>query len=283
MFVERLYPELIPYLSTVKSPQAILGSIAKTYFQEKQGIAPGKLVHMALAPCQMKKEEAKRKELWIHENEPNIDAVITTTELAEIFKAWPLDLHSLPKSELDNPLGMSSGAGAIFGTTGGVMEATMRTAYFLLTGKDLENYELQDVRNTGLKHAGTFELAGYKLNICTVNSLAEMKAILDEIKATGKSSYQFIEVMNCPMGCIGGTGQWCTDHDKLMKRREALFSYDKEHRFRASYQNEYVNKIYNDYFGNTDSDLAKKIMHVEYQDRTREPGENFACQLTDNK
>lgn len=283
MFVERLYPELIPYLSSVKSPQAILGSIVKTYFQEQQGIPKGKLVHMALAPCQMKKEEAKRKELWIHDDEPNIDAVITTTEMAEIFKAWPIDLHSLPKSELDNPLGLSSGAGAIFGTTGGVMEAAMRTAYYLMTGKDLENFELQDVRNTGLKHSGTFDLAGYKLNIGTVNSLAEMKPVLDEIKNTGKSSYQFIEVMNCPMGCIGGTGQWCTDREILLKRREAIFNYDKEHQYRASYQNEYVSKLYKEYFGNTDSDLAKRIMHIEYHDRSQEPAENFACKLEDNR
>lgn len=283
MFVERLYPELIPNLSTVKSPQAILASIVKSKFREDMQIERGKLLHMVLSPCQMKKEEAKRKELWIYEDEPNIDYVLTTTEMAELFKLWPIDLKTLPKSEFDNPLGLASGAGAIFGTTGGVMEAAIRTAYYLMTGKDLENYELTEVRNTGLKKEGVIDLAGYELHICTVNSLAEMKPILEEIKTTGKHHCQFIEVMNCPMGCIGGTGQWCTDREKLLKRREAIFAYDKEHQVRASYQNEYIKKLYAEYFGAPNSEKAHELMHLHYEDRTKEPGENFTCAIDDNK
>lgn len=283
MFAERLYPELIPYLSTVKSPQAILASLVKTYFLEKNGLERGKLLHMVLAPCQMKKEEAKNKDLWVFPDEPNIDLVITTTEMAELFKSWPVDFKSLPKSDFDNPLGLASGAGAIFGTTGGVMEAAIRTAYYLMTGKDLENYELLEVRNSGLKKEATIDLAGYPLRICTVNSLAEMKPILEEIKTTGKSSYQFIEVMNCPMGCIGGTGQWCTNKEVLMKRREAIFNYDREHKVRASYQNEYIKKLYTEYLEAPNSEKARQLMHIKYRDRSGEPGENFVCSIDDGK
>ena len=283
MYVERLYPELIPYLSTVKSPQAILASVTKTYFREKVGIAKGDLLHYAIAPCQMKKEEAKKQALWIYNDEPNIDAVLTTTEMADLIKEWPLDIHTLSKGEFDNPLGIASGAGAIFGTSGGVMEAAMRTAYFLLTGSDMENYELIDVRNTGLKREGHFNLAGHELNICTVNSLVEIKPILEEIKTTGKSKYQFIEVMNCPGGCIGGTGQWCTNPEILKKRREALFQYDREHKYRTSYGNEYIQNIYKDYFGAPNNAKAKEVMHLHYQDRSQEPGENFTCKITDNQ
>ncbi len=283
MFVERLYPELIPHLSTVKSPQAILASIVKTKFREDMRIEKGELVHMVLAPCQMKKEEAKRKELWIYDDEPNIDVVLTTTEMADLLKQWPIDLHNLAKSEFDNPLGIASGAGAIFGTTGGVMEAAIRTAYYLMTGKDLDNFELTNVRNTGLKREGSIDIAGYMLNICTVNSLAEMKPILEEIKNTGTYHCQFIEVMNCPLGCIGGTGQWCTDREILLKRREAIFAYDKEHRVRASYQNPYIQELYNNYFGKANGELAHQLMHIKYQDRSQEPGENFACEIKDNQ
>jgi iron-only hydrogenase group A len=281
MYVERMYPELIPYLSSTKSPQAILASVAKTYFREQEGIPKGKLVHMVVAPCAMKKEEAKKKELWIYQDEPNIDYVLTTRETVELFNTLQIDFKNVPQSDFDSPLGLASGAGAIFGTTGGVMEAALRTAYYLYTGKELENYELQDVRNTGLKREGKIDFAGIELNICTVNSLLEIKPIMEELKATGTCKYQFIEVMNCPMGCIGGPGQATTDKELLMKRRAALFTYDKQHKYRAAHLNEYVLKLYDNYFGGIGSPKAHEIMHTHYEDRSQEDAGNFTCKITD--
>ena len=292
MFAERLFPELIPHLSTVKSPQAILASVVKTYFAEKIQVQPSDIIHIVIAPCQMKKEEAKRPELWANPGVPNIDYVLTTSECVELFKLNNIYFKNIPEgavgdiapvADFDNPLGTSSGAGSIFGTTGGVMEATIRTAYFLLTGKDLEDFELVDIRNTGLKREGTIEFAGYKINIATVNSLAEMKPILEELKTTGKSKYQFIEVMNCPMGCIGGPGQWAKDPNILSKRREALFLYDKQHKFRAAHLNDAVKQLYNEFFGQIGSEKAHQIMHTNYQDRTKESAENFSCKIDENK
>jgi iron-only hydrogenase group A len=281
MFVERGYPKLIPYLSTVKSPQAILASVIKTYFREKMNIPKGKLTHIVIAPCAMKKEEAKKQNLWVYHDEPNIDHVLTTKETVELIKLSGIDFKTVQPAEFDNPLGLSSGAGSIFGTTGGVMEAALRTAYNFYTGKDLETYELQDVRNTGLKREGVIDFAGTPLNICTVNSLAEIKPILDELQETGKCKYQFIEVMNCPMGCIGGPGQHTQDKEVLMKRREALFSYDKEHKYRAAHQNEYVTKLYEDFIGPVGSEKARALMHTAYVDHSADAPELLSCNLQD--
>jgi len=279
-YVERLYPELIPHLSTVKSPQAILGSIVKTYFAEKMQIPLDKLVHVVFAPCEMKKEEAVKKDLWVNPEIPNIDYVLTTKEAAEMFKRLAVDLKKVPQSDFDNPLGHSSGAGAIFGTTGGVMEAVVRTAYFLLTGKNLKKYEIAGIRNTEFKREGCLTIAGNKLNILTVNSLAEINPVLNELKQKGKSKYHFIEVMNCPMGCIGGTGQFTTDKEILAKRRQALFEYDKGHFYRAAHQNEYVKQIYKEFLGRLGSKKARALLHTKYVDKSAEDAENFTCEFT---
>jgi iron-only hydrogenase group A len=281
-YVERMYPEFIPNLSTVKSPQAMLASIVKTYFAEKSGLDYHKIKHYVIAPCLMKKHEALKKDLWVHENEdiPNIDQVITTQELAEIIKSKGIDINTVKESEFDNPLGTSSGAGAIFGTTGGVTEAVFRTAYFYLEGKDLENYDLVEVRNTSLRREGTANLNGHEINIAVVNSLAEMKKILDDFQKTGKCKYEFVEVMACPMGCIGGGGQAVQDHLILEKRREALFTYDKEHEARAAHQNRYIQALYKDYLGDVHGQKAHEILHTRYQDRSNDPAEEFVCKLS---
>ncbi|MBI5152061.1 iron hydrogenase small subunit [Candidatus Peregrinibacteria bacterium] len=278
-YVERLYPELIPYLSTLKSPQAVLASIIKTYFAEKMKIPLDRLVHVVLAPCEMKKEEARKKEIWVYPDQPNIDYVLTTKEFAELIQEMKIDFKNMPQGDFDNPLGISSGAGAIFATTGGVMEAVVRTAYFLITGKDLKKFEITGIRNAGLKREGSLTIANFKIDILTVNSLHEITPILNELKTTGKSKYEFIEVMNCPMGCIGGTGQWTADKEILAKRRAAIFAYDKEHSARASHQNEYVKQIYKEYFERLGSKKARQILHTQYVDRSEEDAANFTCEF----
>ena len=284
-YIERLYPELIPHLSTVKSPQAILASIVKTYFAEKNKIPLERLVHVVIAPCEMKKEEAKKPDLWVHKDIPNLDYVLTTKETVELINTLKIDFKAAgenaqnPQSlEFDSPLGLASGAGAIFGTTGGVMEAALRTAYFFLTGKNLQKFEIQGIRNTEFKREGKLTIGGHKLNILTVNSLKEITPILNELKQTGKSKYHFIEVMNCPKGCIGGTGQWTNDQEILAKRRNALFAYDKEHKYRTSHDNEFVKQLYKEYFGKLGSKKAHEILHAKYIDRSEEESENFTCQ-----
>lgn len=278
-FVERLYPSLIPYLSTLKSPQAVLASIVKTYFAEKNKIPLDRLVHIVLAPCEMKKEEARKKEIWVYPDKPNIDYVLTTKEFAELIQEMKIDFKNIPQGNFDNPLGVSSGAGAIFGTTGGVMEAVVRTAYFLITGQNLKKFEITGIRNAGLKREGNLNIAGYEIDILTVNSLQEIAPILEELKTTGKSKYEFIEVMNCPMGCIGGTGQFTTDKEILAKRRAAIFAYDKEHSVRAAHENEYVKQLYKEYFERLGSKKARTILHTQYVDRSDEDAANFTCEF----
>lgn len=279
MFVEKLYPELIPYLSTVKSPQAILASIVKTYFRDSIKVERKDFKHFVIAPCSMKKEEAKKENLWVLKDEPNIDLVLTTKEYVELLNINNIDLKNINKSDFDNPLGLSSGAGAIFGTTGGVMEAALRTAYYFYTGKDMDNFELLDVRNTGLKMEGVIDFNDIKLNVCTINSLEEAKPILEEIKIKGTSKYQFVEVMNCPLGCIGGVGQWTNDRKVLMQRRRALFEYDKEHKYRAAHLNEYVKRLYDKYIGSVGSVKAKELMHTHYIDKSNIDSDEFKCRI----
>lgn len=279
MFIEKLYPEIIPYLSTVKSPQAILASLVKTYFRDSIGSSKENFKHFVLAPCAMKKEEAKKKELWVFEDEPNIDMVLTTKEMVEVFNKLKVDFKNVEKSDFDNPLGLSSGAGAIFGTTGGVMEAALRTAYYYYTGKDLEDFNLLEVRNTGLVKEGVIDFHDIKLNVCTFNSLQEVKPILEEIKKTGKSKYHFIEVMNCPLGCIGGVGQWTDDKTVLLQRRRAIFEYDKEHKFKAAHQNKYIKELYDTYLQKVGGEFAKKLLHTHYTDKTAENTEEFECKI----
>lgn len=263
-YVECAFPDLKAHLSTVKSPQAILASIIKSYFAEKKGIDPEKIVHVVIAPCLVKKQEAKKEDLWILKERgiPNIDYVLTTKEAVELFKQMGVDLPSLEDADFDNPLGEATGAGAIFGTTGGVMEAIIRTAYYYLTGKDLVKYELEGVRNTAEKKEGIIKFAGYELKIATINGMKEAKVILDELRQKGELPYQFVEVMACPMGCIGGAGQATKDKDVLMKRREALFQYDKQHKFRAAHQNPYIQELYKNYFGEVGSEKAKEFLHI---------------------
>lgn len=279
MYVERLYPELIPYLSSVKSPQAILASLIRTFFCEKNNIDRHNMVHIVIAPCLMKKEEAEKKILWVNDDQPNIDYVLTTKEFAELLKMNGIDLVNAGESEFDNPLGESSGAGAIFGTTGGVMEAALRTAHFIVTGKNLENYELTDIRNTESKKTGVFACCDYNLRIMIVNSIVEVKPILDALRNKESVPFDFIEVMNCPKGCIGGPGQFTNDPEVLMARRNALFDYDKEHRTRSSHENPFVLDLYKNYFGMAGSEKARHILHTKYIDRSTEDSKDFTCKV----
>lgn len=272
-FVERLYPKLIPHLSTVKSPQAILGSLIKTYFSTTRYIDKTKIRQVVIAPCVVKKEEAKDTDYWVSEDMPNIDIVLTTKEVVDLLKAFNIDFGDTTNGEFDEPFGQASGGGAIFGTTGGVMESVLRTANFIVTGKDLDNLELIDVRNTGKYQTGEFKLGDRILKVAAFNDMKEIKPFLDKLSETGESEFDFIEVMNCPGGCIGGVGQMTTDPDVLEKRRDALFAYDKEHKYRAAHLNPIVEKLYRTYFGEWGSEKAEEIMHARRTDKSGQPSD----------
>ena len=272
-FIEMNYPELLPHLSSCKSPHQMFGAICKTYFAKKQGIDPKKIYMVSVMPCIAKKFESKRPEM---ENDglPDVDNVITTRELARMIKQANIEFEKLEDSQFDDPMGEATGAGAIFGTTGGVMEAALRTAQDILSGKDLEKINFEQVRGgEGIKRA-TVNIAGKDLNVGAASGLANARKILDEIKE-GKADYQFVEIMACPGGCIMGGGQPIksskirAEVDVRKLRADALYTIDEKSVIRKSHENPALQTIYKEYLGEPGGHLAHKLLHTTYQERKK--------------
>ncbi len=234
-FLEHFYPEMIPHMSSCRSPMSMLSVLLKTFYAEKAGLDPADIYVVAIMPCTAKKFEIQRPELCDAAGKPYTDAVLTTRELVWMIKAYGIDFASLNEEEFDNPLGFSTGAGDIFGTTGGVMEAALRTAAEKLTGKPLDDLNFYDVRAvTGLKEA-SIKIGGLELNVAVANGLNNAKIILEKVRS-GEKQYHLIELMACPGGCIGGGGQpypadgrYVLDHEILKIRAAALYSIDDLH------------------------------------------------------
>ncbi len=263
-FAEIKFKENMNLISTCKSPHQMLGAVTKTYLAEMLNINPEDIVVVSVMPCVAKKNEADREEMMI-DNMKDVDLVITTRELATMIKEAGLDIRNIKDGEFDNPLGVSSGAGVIFGSSGGVMEAALRSAYEWITKETLENVNFNEVRGIqGVKEA-TVNIAGKEINIAVVNSLKNAEKVMKDINA-GNSKYQFIEVMACPGGCIGGGGQPYIKGDRniLKKRMEAIYKDDLNHESRKSHENEAILKLYEDYLGEKGGSKAKKILHVHY-------------------
>ena len=245
----------------------MLGAVIKTYYADKTGIDPRDMKVVSVMPCTAKKFEAKRPEL--NENgEPDVDEVITTRELARMIRAAGIDFASLPDEEFDSVLGESTGAGVIFGATGGVMEAALRFAYEVLTGKTLENVEFEAVRGLeGVKEA-SLELGGLKLNIAVAHGTANAQKVLDSIRS-GEKHYDFIEVMCCPGGCINGGGQpYHRGNEELLKRRaEALYAEDAAKPLRKSHENPDIQALYEEFLGEPCGPLSHELLHTRYYDR----------------
>ena len=266
-FVEMNYPELIPHLSTCKSPHQMLGSIIKTYYAKTQNIDPKKIYTVSIMPCIAKKFERQRPEMKSNKLF-DVDNVITTVELADLIKSYNINFQELEDSNFDNQLGISTGAGAIFGTTGGVMEAALRTAQDTLTGKDLEKIKFEAIRGEkGIKRASV-NIAGKNINVVVVNGLSNAKIILEEIKA-GKADYQFVEVMACSGGCIMGSGQplpkspeFGIDVRKL--RANVIYSIDEKSTIRKAHESPVIKKVYEEFFESPGSYRAEKFLHVKY-------------------
>lgn len=274
-FLEHFYPELIPNASTCKSPMQMMSVLLKTYYAELKGIDPKDIYVVAVMPCVAKKFEAKRPEHYSEDKYPWTDAVITTRELIWMIKAYGIDFLNLPDEEFDQPLGFATGAGDIFGTTGGVMEATLRTAYEKLTGKTSDNLDYFDVRMVpGLKEASVM-INGFVLNIAVANGLNNAKKILEKVKS-GEKQYHIIEIMACPGGCVAGGGQplvhpedyvYPLDEEMIKLRQKALYIIDKDKKIRKAHENPFIKKLYSDFLEYPGSPIAHKLLHTTYTPR----------------
>ena len=267
-YAEKFFPEFLDNVSTCKSPQQMFGALVKTYYAEKAGIAPQKIYHVAVMPCTAKKDEAAREEMG-RDGMRDVDAVLTTRELAAMIKEAGIDFVNLPDSEFDLPLGMSSGAGVIFGVTGGVTEAALRSVYEMKTGKSLDEVEFQNVRGfAGLKEAQV-RINGLVLKVAVVNGLGQAAELLQRIKA-GEAEYHFIEIMGCPTGCIGGGGQpFSKDPDIRQKRASALYRQDHLKRVRKSHENPAIKELYRTFLGEPHSKKAHELLHTHYEPKSR--------------
>ena len=266
-FIEEYYPEFIPNVSSAKSPQGMMGAVIKSYFAEQMGIPPEKIFHVSVMPCTAKKFEAERRETWSHDF-PDVDAVITTRELGRMIKEAGIDFTNLPDSNYDNPLGEYSGAGTIFGVTGGVMEAALRTAYDLFTGKELQDVEFKPLRNFEGIRVANVEIDGLNVRVAVANTLGKARELLEAIKG-GKEKVHFIEVMACPGGCIGGGGQPIPTNAGIIKKRaEALYNDDEKSTVRKSYQNPQIKELYSNYLDKPGSEKAHKLLHTHLVKRT---------------
>ncbi|MEA4974731.1 MAG: NADH-dependent [FeFe] hydrogenase, group A6 [Paludibacter sp.] len=263
-FFEHQFPDMLDIPSTARSPQQMFGSIAKTYFAEKLGIDRKDMVVVSIMPCVAKKYERGRDEFAVNGN-PDVDIVLTTRELAYFLKLFNVDLNSLPEEEFDQPMGESTGAAVIFGTTGGVIEAAVRTAYEVHTGKDLPHLDYEELRGMqGLREA-TIDFDGLPLKIGIAHGLGNARKLLEDIQS-GKSQYHAIEIMSCPGGCIGGGGQ-PYHHGKveiLKKRQQAIYLEDELKTIRKSHENPYIQKLYAEFLGEPMSAKAHSLLHTKY-------------------
>jgi NADH-quinone oxidoreductase subunit G/NADP-reducing hydrogenase subunit HndD len=265
-YVETFHPDFMPNLSTCKSPQQMLGAIIKHYFAEREGIDPKKIFSVSIMPCTAKKFEATRPEMSLN-GLPDIDAVITTRELARIIRMRGVTMNTLEPETADTPFGERSTAGKIFGASGGVMEAAVRTAHFLLTGEELGKMSLEAVRGLeGVKEASV-TINGLEVKVAVVSGLGNARRLLEEVRA-GVREVHFVEVMTCPGGCIAGGGQPIgADPEAIRARLRALYTIDKNERLRTSHSNESIKRLYDEFLGEPLGEKSHHLLHTHYMKR----------------
>ncbi len=274
-FCETYYPEMIPNLSSCKSPQQMFGALTKTYYAEKLGLDPHDIVCVSVMPCTAKKFEIGRKDQSAAgDGIPDVDISITTRELARMIERAGIRFAELPDEEFDPALGESTGASVIFGATGGVMEAALRTAVELVTGESAPAVDYTDVRGTaGIKEA-TYEVGGLKLNVCVASGLSNCDQVLKAVRS-GEKHYDFIEFMACPGGCVNGGGQPTQPAsvrnfvDLKALRAKALYSEDEAKTVRKSHENPLLKKVYAEYLGEAGGEKAHHILHTSYEAREK--------------
>ncbi len=271
-FCEHYYPDQLDHLSSCKSPQQMFGGILKTYYAEKMGWDPKDIVSVSVMPCTAKKFEIGRPDQSAA-GVPDLDYTMTTRELARLIERCGIDFKNLPDEAFDDPMGESTGAAVIFGATGGVMEAALRTAVWKLTGETNDSpLEFKEVRGVeGIKEA-TYEVAGMKVKVAVASGLSNARVIMDKIRA-GEADYTFVEIMACPGGCVNGGGQPQVPAsvrnftDIRAERAKALYNYDENMPRRKSHENESVKKLYAEYFGEPNSHRAHEVLHTTYVQR----------------
>lgn len=272
-YCEHYYPDMLDHLSTCKSPQQMSGAISKTWYAEKMGIDPKDIVVVGIMPCTAKKFETKRDD-QAASGYPDVDYSLTTRELGRMIESAGIYFKHLPDEEFDNPLGDSTGAAVIFGATGGVMEAALRTAVEKLSGEELKSLDFTEVRGTdGIKEA-SYTVNGMEVKVCVVSGLANANTIMEKVK-NGTADYHFIEIMGCPGGCVNGGGQPIQHAvvrnfvDLRARRAAALYEADKDMPLRKSHESEAVKRLYDEFLGEPGSHKAHEVLHTSYVARPK--------------
>ncbi|HOI86456.1 MAG TPA: NADH-dependent [FeFe] hydrogenase, group A6 [Lentimicrobium sp.] len=269
-FFEHQFPDMRDIPSTARSPQQMFGAIAKTYFAEKIGVKRDDMVVVSIMPCLAKKYECQREEFATDGN-PDVDFSISTRELAHLIKQSNINFNDLEDEDFDNPLGESTGAAVIFGTTGGVIEAAVRTAYEVHTGKKLEKVDFEELRGMDFIREATIDFNGLPIRIGIAHGLGNARKLLQDIK-DGKSSFHAIEIMACPGGCIGGGGQPLHHGDSsiLKARQKAIYREDAGKTIRKSHENPYIIQLYEEFLGKPMSEKSHHLLHTHYFDKSKE-------------
>jgi len=265
-YAEEFAVDFLPNISSCKSPQQMLGAIIKSYFAENTGIKPENIYSVSIMPCTAKKFEAQRDEMT-KQGISDVDAVMTTREFARLIKLYGIDLNKLNPEITDSPLGIRSSAGKLFGASGGVMEAALRTAYAKLTGKELIGFKLNELRGMQGRREAKISIGDLELGVAVVSGLHNAKLLLDEIRE-GKNDIHFIEVMACPGGCIAGGGQHIgAEEDAVMARLKTLYDIDERDSIKVSHKNPDVTELYNNYLGEPLSHRSHQLLHTGYKKR----------------
>ena len=265
-FVKSEYPDMVDSLSTAKSPQAMFGAISKTYYAELLDVDPSRIFNISIMPCTAKKYEATVPELSDAGAGQDVDLVLTTREIARMIRAEHINVKELEEEDFDMPLGAGTGAAVIFGVTGGVMEAALRSAYYLVTKENPDPDAFKDVRGREGWRESTFDLAGSKLRVAVASGLGNARRLVESVRA-GEVEYDFIEIMACPGGCTGGGGQPIEDGKELAEvRGDVLYGLDKANKIRFSHENPSVIKCYEDFLGAPLSHKSHKLLHTRQRD-----------------
>jgi iron-only hydrogenase group A len=263
-FVEQFYPEFIPNLSSCKSPQMMLGAVVKSYYADHNDIDPHNIFTVSIMPCTAKKYEAALPGANGHSD---VDAVLTTRELSRMLKTYGIDLNALQPDSADLPFGTRSSSGKLFGSTGGVMEAAIRSGHYFLTGEELDSKALNGLRGTDSRKETRVKIGDLDVGVAVANGLKEARAIMEELKA-GRSDLHFVEVMTCPGGCVGGGGQMLsTDSTRIKARQKSLYKIDSHAHLRLSHDNPAVKRLYDEFLEAPLSDISHALLHTSYTKR----------------
>jgi iron-only hydrogenase group A len=265
-YAEEFTPEFIPNLSSCKSPQQMMGAVIKSYFADIENLKADEIYSVSIMPCTAKKFEAQREEMT-QNGISDVDAVLTTRELTRFLKLYGVDMFRIQPESTDSPLGFRSTAGKLFGASGGVMEAAIRTAHFKITGKELTKFQVQAVRGFEGRKEARIKAGDLELGVAVVSGLANAKELLDEIKK-GRNDIHFIEVMACPGGCIGGGGQHIgTSEEELKARMGALYKIDENEPVKVSHKNPEIIELYNKFLGEPLGHKSHELLHTKYNER----------------